>query len=109
VDSLWSFFLKGDIFSFVATVDVFLRVLFFLLLKEALLLRVNSANILETIHIFFRFIKTKLVIVSKMVKNSFVSEVYEDCLLLFDYLFNLLNDLLIGFAIKHFCVKLPVL
>ena len=73
---LWSFLLKGDITNFITVNDVFLQFLFFLLLKEILLLRVNFANVLVTIHIFFWFIKTKLIVVSEVVEDSFIFEVY---------------------------------
>ena len=73
---LWSFLLKGDIANFITVNDVFLQFLFFLLLKEILLLGVNFANVLVTIHIFFWFIKTKLIVVPEVVEDSFIFEVY---------------------------------
>jgi hypothetical protein len=89
--------------------DIIFQILFCLLLKEILGFRIYFTNILKTLHILLRFIKANLIRISKMIKNSFILEIDECSLFIFDYFLNLFDDLLIFFTIKNFRAILSIL
>ena len=104
--NLRSFIFQGHISYFV---NIVLQVFLSLLFEEVLSFRIDFANVFESFHVLLWFIKTELIHIPKMVEDPFVLEVDEGSLLIFEYFFYFLDDLLILFAIKHFRVVLSAL
>ena len=95
--------LQINILNFGASLHELLQLLFlFLLEKLFIILRINFADILITIHILFRFIKTQLKSVAEIIEYPLILEVYQRHLLHFYYFLDLLYRLSISFTIKYF-------
>ena len=104
--NLRSLIFQGHISYFV---NIVLQVFLSLLFEKVLSFRIDFANVFESFHVLLWFIKTELIHIPKMVEDPFVLEVDEGSLLIFEYFFDFLDDLLILFVIKHFRVVLSAL